>query len=146
MDRVKDLLDSKGHHVCMIKCQGTVLEAAQKMLTNRVGSLLVLREGTLEGIFTWHDLVRAIVDHPNQLDSLQVIDYTTRDLVTTTENEPLEKVEEMMISQGIHHLPVLRGADVVGVMDLADVLKRCVTGSRTLTQDLEAYILNAYPR
>ena len=27
MDRVRALLDSKGHHVCMIKCQGTVLEA-----------------------------------------------------------------------------------------------------------------------
>lgn len=44
----------------------------------------------------------------------------TTDLITVTPDDNLERVKELLDSHNIHHLPVVRGPEIVGIVSSTD--------------------------
>ena len=61
MHTVKELLREKGSQVWTIGPQATVYEALELMATKNIGSLVVLEQGNVTGIFTERDYARKVV-------------------------------------------------------------------------------------
>jgi CBS domain-containing protein len=98
----------------------SVAAAVTVMGMQRIGALLVMESGRLEGIFTERDLVRAL-SYDIGAASQQVAQWMTRDPVTVGPDTPVEQALERMLAGNFRHLPVVEGERVVGVVSIRDL-------------------------
>ena len=105
-----------------------VEDAAQKMLEEGIGSLLVVdEENRLEGILTTTDFVD-IVAKSNPKAQTTVERYMSTDVVTATAQDSIRDAADTMVEHGFKHLPVVdEDEGVIGIVtttDLAAYLSR----------------------
>ncbi|MGH2768277.1 MAG: CBS domain-containing protein [Actinomycetota bacterium] len=106
--------------------EDTLAEAAAKMYEQQTGSLLVMSEGRLIGIFTERDLLRAVA-RGRDPKLVQLKDVIAGGIVTIAPHAELREAAQLMASRWIRHLPVVEGERVVGVIsqrDLAGIFAR----------------------
>lgn len=96
--------------------------AAEKMLDEGIGSVIVADEdGHLEGILTATDFVKIAAEQRWAADAT-VETYMTTDVVTTTANEAVRDIADVMIDNGFHHVPVVDETEgVVGIVTTTDI-------------------------
>lgn len=103
----------------------TVTEAARAMATAYAGSALVLQDGSLVGIFTERDILRALAQS-SKADVVRVSSvskWMTRDPSTVGADTSVGEAMDRMLSGGFRHLPVTEGDVVVGVISMRDLAK-----------------------
>ena len=109
-----------------------VADAAELMLDNDVGSVLVVEDDELRGILTRTDFVD-IVAKSRPKAATPVSDYMTTDVVTTSAQDPIRDVADAMTEHGFHHMPVVSDEDgLIGMItstDLAAYLSHVQTPS-----------------
>lgn len=98
-----------------------VADAARAMVQGRFGSAAVLVGGTLVGIFTERDVLRAAAGK-GDLSAEPVRNWMTEDPVTATPDEDSEEAAQTMLTGGFRHLPVVDGGELVGIVSLRDLL------------------------
>jgi CBS domain-containing protein len=100
----------------------SIVSAAKKMRTARVGSLLVKKGKQLVGIVTDTDIVRRAVATSKPLGKLTVEKIMTTPLCTIEGSESIDDAQEMMGDLGVRHLAVTKGGEIVGVVSVRDVM------------------------
>jgi CBS domain-containing protein len=99
----------------------TVREAATLMADNRIGTVLVTKDGKLEGIFTERDITVRIVAQGRDPETTQLSDVMTRKLdIVSPDDRPVDALERMR-ERGFRHLPVVDGKSVVGIVSIRDL-------------------------
>lgn len=99
-----------------------VEDAAQLMLDEAIGSLIVTDDDNqIRGILTSTDFV-AIVKESDPKAETTVERYMSTDVKTTTAQAPIEEVADMMLTEGIHHVPVVDATEgVIGIISTTDL-------------------------
>lgn len=99
-----------------------VEEAAELMMSNDIGSLVVVDEsGHLEGILTTTDFVE-IVSKSDPKAETTVERYMTTDVETASAQDSIREVADEMMELGIHHMPVVdEESGVIGMLSTADL-------------------------
>ena len=123
MNRVKEILDEKGHDVLQIEGDATVLEAVRTMVDAGVGSLLVMDSGDVAGIFTERDYLRRMTLEGRDDEDTAVSEVMSSPLVVVTPEITIDECMAMMTDRRIRHLPVVEGGNVVGLVSIGDVVK-----------------------
>jgi CBS domain-containing protein len=106
-----------------------IVDAAKRMRLSHVGNVVVVenRDGRHVpiGIVTDRDIVvSAVAGDPNHINSLQVDDVMSDDLVTAREHESIEAALERMKEHGVRRLPIVTDAGTLaGILTLDDVLE-----------------------
>lgn len=118
MAALKDFMTTSVHTVT---ADTTVSEAAEAMVRGRFGSVVVMAGGTLTGIFTERDVLRAAARRAD-LSKSTVRDWMTPDPVTATGDTDAGDAAQTMISQGFRHLPVTDHGRLQGIVSLRDIL------------------------
>lgn len=99
----------------------SIAEAARLMTAERVSSLLVGTPNDLQGIVTDRDLRTRVV--AQELDSATpVADVMTSNPTSISVGRSAHDALMMMTDHGIHHLPVLDGGEVIGLITSTDLL------------------------
>jgi acetoin utilization protein AcuB len=108
-------------------------KALELMHSEKVRRLPVLnKHGQLVGIVSELDLLKAspssatslsIYELPYLLSKIKMRDIMTKDLVTATEDMPLEEAALIMAENKIGGLPVMRGDKLVGIITETDLFK-----------------------
>src|SRR5438105_14415805 len=109
MTAVREVMSTQ---LVTVEPHSTVAEAATVMDVHRVGSALVCEEGSLAGIFTERDILRALsqdFDAPGH----PVTHWMTRDPRTVKPADTVESALQMMLEGGFRHLPVKDGESLV---------------------------------
>lgn len=111
----------------------TCSDAFHLMLEKEIEKLPVVTEaGDVAGIVTKHDLLCALPSSAallslSEMDSLfggiPVAKVMTRNLISITEDCPLEEAARILVDNEIGSLPVMRGQRVVGMITKADVFR-----------------------
>lgn len=97
-------------------------EAAQTMKTAAIGSIAIMDEGTLVGIFTERDLLHALADGADP-DLEQTRDWMTPDPDTIQPDLDVDEAADWMMATGHRHLPVTdEGGALLGIVSIKDVL------------------------
>lgn len=97
--------------------------AAATMFQHRIGSLVVVEDGgTLAGIFTERDLVRACAAGVDTHSST-VGAWMTEDPVTAPADAEAAAALQVMIDEDFRHLPVLGEGGLVGVISMRDLTR-----------------------
>ena len=139
--KVKDILKDKGLEVIAVDSGSTVDTAVRKMEDRNIGALLVFEEGTLAGMFTERDVIKAWV-HNSAFDKVQLKDVMTKNLCVVEPDNDLEEVMTVMTNEKIRHLPVIDKGKIVGLISIRDVVKYHIGNLKAEVHYLKDYILN----
>jgi CBS domain-containing protein len=123
MNRVKEILDEKGHDVLQIEADATVFDAVKQMVGAGVGSLLVRDGSEVAGIFTERDYLRRMTLEGRDDKDTAVREVMSTPLVVVTPQNTIDECMAMMTDRRIRHLPVVDGGEVVGVVSIGDIVK-----------------------
>ncbi len=120
------------HPVIYISPDVPINEALNLMRNEHIRRLPVIKDGTLVGIVTDKDLLNAspspvtslsIWELNYLLSKITVKDVMTREVLTVTEDTPIETAARIMADNKIGGLPVMRDDKVVGILTETDLFK-----------------------
>jgi CBS domain-containing protein len=100
-----------------------VVEAAQLMLAEDVGSLPVTDGDVLVGMVTDRDLVLHVLAKDLDPHEVAISDVCSESLVTATPDDSLEDALHRMAKEQVRRLPVIRDGRLVGILAQADVAR-----------------------
>ena len=129
------------HPVIVVHPDTPVPEALTVMRREKIRRLPVLEDGQLVGIVTDRDLLHASASSATTLSvwelnyllsKLTVERVMTTDLLTVTEDTPIEEAARLMADHKIGGLPVMRGSEVVGMVTETNLFRILLemTGAR----------------
>jgi CBS domain-containing protein len=101
--------------------EDTLGEVAEQMTALDTGSVVVKDFGTLIGILTERDLLKAMAARVHSSEA-RVRQFMTVDPITAAPDMDCEEAEQIMLDTGFRHLPIVDGDDVVGVVSLRRVV------------------------
>ena len=136
------MIRAKGQHVHTIDASATMAEAATTFLENEIGSLLVVEDGRVVGIFTKNDFVRAMMAGVGS--TRPVSEAMSTNLFSVVPGTELETVFEEMIRRGVRHVPVMEDGRAVGIITPIDILVHQKSIAHFEKSELLRYIQGAY--
>jgi CBS domain-containing protein len=139
---VSDILSQKGGLVFTVTPGTSVAQLSQQLSARRIGSMLVLDgEGSVAGIVSERDLVRALASHGAKAMELEARQVMTRDVVTCDPDDSIDQVMQTMTRGRFRHLPVVRHGELLGLVSIGDVVKARLEETKHETEALKAYIV-----
>jgi CBS domain-containing protein len=117
------ILDSKGHQVESVDTEVRLSAAIKILAERRIGALLVMSQGRLEGILSERDVVRVLGDHGAAALDEPVSAVMTRKVVSCRPSDTVAAIMETMTVGKFRHLPVIDDGRVVGVISIGDIVK-----------------------
>jgi CBS domain-containing protein len=134
------LHQKKNNQVYFVNPDTTVFDALQQMAIKDVGSLLVLENGKLVGIFTERDYARKIILCDKCSKDTPVKEIMTSNPVVVSPEKTIEDAEALMSQYRIRHLPVLSGDTVLGMLSIRDLVEAYVKRQEQHIEKLTEYI------
>ena len=110
----------------------TLARMAAMISHHNVGALLIVDgEGSLCGLVSERDLVRALALDGHAAMTLKAGELMTRQLVSVQPSASAESAQRLMLKHGIRHLPVTaEDGELVGVISQRDLLAAGLHSSR----------------
>jgi CBS domain-containing protein len=137
--QIRDLLREKGPTVITIGPELPVLEAAQVLVQNNIGALVVF-DGSIRGIVSERDLLRLAANHVDQLSSAKVREVMTTEVITASPDAQIRDVMDILTEHRIRHLPVVDNGELAGIISIGDVVSALRHTVETENRYLHAYI------
>ena len=140
--QVKEILRVKGNRLLSIEPSGRAVDAVDKMAQENLGSLVVLEQGRMIGMLTFHELLRALAGRGGALGDMRVADIMVRDPVTAAPDMEVNDLRRTMLESGARYLPVLQDGKLLGVISFRDVAKAVLEEQDFENKMLKGYIKN----
>lgn len=141
MATVKHLVDLKidsTHYA--VKASETVLKALRIMSSATIGSVLVMDEGKIIGIFTERDYaVKGELEGRTAATTL-VREVMTEHMHTVTTDTSIDECMALMMQYHIRHLPVVDNGTLVGIVSMRDVVAAALEERDSKIDGLEHFI------
>ena len=140
--QVKEILRVKGNRLLSIEPAGRAVDAVTTMAKENLGSLVVLDQGRMVGILTFHEQLRALATRQGSLGDVKVSDIMVRNPVTATPEMAVNDLRRTMIDTGARYLPVVQDGKLIGVISFRDVAKAVLEEQDFENKMLKGYIKN----
>jgi len=135
--RIAEILHRKGSEVCKIGSLESVESALKRLDERRIGALVVVdRWGTLAGMFSERDVIRALARHGIGTLAAKVQEFMTPDVTTCAPDDRIDEVMATMTAHRVRHLPVMENGRLAGIVSIGDLVK-----AKLLEIEQEANIL-----
>ncbi len=134
--KIRDILRHKGANVVTASTSETVLEAARALVDHNIGGVVVVEGGEVIGILTERDILRLAARNTDKLQTLEVGQVMTRDVILLTPDDDLAHAMEVMTKNRIRHLPVVGDGGLAGIVTIGDV----VNAFRSIAEDENAQL------
>jgi CBS domain-containing protein len=140
--QVKEILRVKGKRLLSIEPASRVVEAVTIMAKENLGSLVVMEQGRMMGMLTFHELLRALAARGGVFGELRVADIMLRDPVTASPDMEVNELRRTMLESGARYLPVMQDERLLGVISFRDVAKAVLEEQDFENKMLKGYIKN----
>jgi CBS domain-containing protein len=140
--QVKEVLRVKGNRLVSAEPAGRAVEAVSTMAKENLGSLVVMEQGRMVGMLTFHELLRALASRGGALGELRVGDIMLRDPVTAAPEMEVNDLRRTMLESGARYLPVMQDGRLLGVISFRDVAKAVLEEQDFENKMLKGYIKN----
>ncbi|MCU7946716.1 MAG: CBS domain-containing protein [Candidatus Thiodiazotropha sp. (ex Cardiolucina cf. quadrata)] len=139
MHTVNQLLQSKGFDVVTIDLNASVFEALKLMAEKGIGSLVVLENGDVAGLFSERDYARNIILKGRTSKETRVEEIMTRHVIVVKPQQSVEECMAIMTEKRVRHLPVMQDEKLVGIISIGDLVKAIIEEQFVIEQ-LVSYI------
>jgi CBS domain-containing protein len=140
---VRAILDSKGHDVLSVEPGAKLADAIKLLSERRIGAVLVMSQGRIEGVLSERDIVRVLGERGAAVMDEPVSSVMTRKVVSCREKDTVSEIMESMTLGKFRHLPVVEDGKVVGLISIGDVVKWRVGEYEREQEALREYIKTA---
>jgi CBS domain-containing protein len=140
---VRAILDTKGHQIVSLEPEVKLSAAVKTLGERKIGAVLVMQAGQIEGILSERDVVRVLGERGASVLDEPVSAVMTRKVVSCKHSDTVSSIMEMMTHGKFRHLPVLEGERVVGLISIGDVVKWRVQEYEREQEALREYIKTA---
>jgi len=140
MITVKHILRTKGNAVLSAAPTVPVREALTRMLDINVGSLVVVQDGRVIGLFTERDFARTVAREGESSVLGTVGDIMSGDVLYVTPDATIDQCMALMTERRTRHLPVIENDELVGIVSIGDVVKALIEDKDFAIDQLERYI------
>ncbi|MSQ49333.1 MAG: CBS domain-containing protein [Betaproteobacteria bacterium] len=140
--QVKEILRVKGKRLISAEPNGRAADAVKTMAEQNLGSLVVLDQGRMCGMLTFHELLAALAQRNGTLGELKVDAIMVRDPVTATPEMEVNDLRRTMLDTGARYLPVIQDGKLLGVISFRDVAKAVLEEQDFENKMLKGYIKN----
>ena len=118
----------------MVKPGTTIRKALRRFQSASIGSLLVVENNKIKGIFTERDILMKIVGRGLNFDEEIVDTYMTPVVETLKESDPIAAALNKMYVGGFRHIPVVNEDDEpIAVVSVTDIIEEI---AETFTADV----------
>ena len=130
-------------HVIHAAPSATVFEVAELMSEARIGCIPVLENGRLVGVFSERDLMTRVVVEGKDPHETPVASVMTREVITASLDDRVERCLEKMRSAGCRHLPVVSDGRVIAMISMRDLMSDEIEEQVEEIRGLRQYIHQA---
>lgn len=129
-----------------IDAGATVLDAVHAMAKAKVGSVAVMENAALKGIFTERDLMLRVVAQGRNPSQTKVGDVMTSPVETARDKTPPVEAMDLMLERHLRHLPIV-GDDgqLLGMLSIRGLLQDRVEDLHRELHSIDQYLLNDGP-
>jgi CBS domain-containing protein len=116
----------------------TINDVIDLMVENHAGSVIIVdkeEEDKVVGIVTERDILCKIINHKKPLD-LPIKEIMTRNVITISPNDTIEKAAQIMTENKIKKLPVVENGKLVGIITLTDIVASGIKLEDAILQEL----------
>lgn len=140
---VRAILDSKGRQIQSVEPDARLAAAIKVLSERKIGAVLVMSKGQIEGILSERDIVRVLGERGAVVLDEPVSAVMTRKVVSCRQSDTVSGIMEMMTSGKFRHLPVVEDGRVVGLISIGDIVKWRVREYEAEQEALRDYIKTA---
>jgi CBS domain-containing protein len=140
---VRAILDTKGHQIESVEPDAKLSAAIKTLAERKIGAVLVMSQGRVEGILSERDIVRVLGERGAGALDEPVSAVMTRKVVSCKQADTVAAIMEMMTSGKFRHLPVVEDDRVVGLISIGDIVKWRVGEYEAEQEALREYIKTA---
>lgn len=108
--------------VVTVEGGASVQEAARKMVNNKIGSVIVVKDGVPVGIITKLDIVTRAVKKGDV--AMPVEDIMSSPILTIDKDKDLVEAGEMMNRMDVKRLLIMEGNRAAGIISMSDIIKK----------------------
>ena len=101
--------------------EDSAAEAIRRMLGGKVGSVVVVEDGAVAGIFTERDVLR-LADAGADFEKVTMRSAMTPDPLTIGAGDGILEAAHLMGERRLRHLPVVEDGRLVGIISIRDAL------------------------
>jgi len=121
--RVGDVLKSNRQSLATCIPEDSITSICTRLSALNIGAFPVCdARGTLVGILSERDVVRAFARDGARLADMHVRDLMTQEVVTCATDTTMVEAEKIMNKHRVRHLPVADGLKLVGMLSIRDVM------------------------
>lgn len=119
--KIKDIMITKEKLVYTTP-DVSVKDAVKKMVGKNVGSILIVENNKLVGIFTERDLMKLVAEDKSV--DLPIGEVMTKEPVSLKPDDPLSKAVITMSEGGFRHIPIVdEEGNLIGIVSSRDISK-----------------------
>jgi CBS domain-containing protein len=138
---VAAILNDKGRAVETVRPETKLVDVARKLAAKRIGAIVVTdRHGDLAGIVSERDIIRALASEGAGSLDWPVAEVMTRDVLTCTDADTIDKLMGLMTTRRFRHLPVLNAGALSGIVSIGDVVKHHIAEVELEASAMRDYI------
>ncbi|MCY7305137.1 MAG: CBS domain-containing protein [Rhodoferax sp.] len=117
-----------------------VFDALKLLAEFGVGAMVVMDKDKLVGVFSERDYTRKVALLGRNSRETFVAEIMTSDVITVTPDTGTRACMSLMSQKKIRHLPVMDGADVVGMISIRDLMDDIIADHEQTIAQLQSYI------
>ena len=140
--QVKEILRVKGNRLITAEPGSRAVDAVKTMAEQNLGSLVVLDQGRMAGMLSFHELLAALAKRGGALGDVKVSEIMVGDPVTAAPEMEVNDLRRTMLDTGARYLPVMQDGKLLGVISFRDVAKAVLEEQDFENKMLKGYIKN----
>ncbi len=144
MANVKYVIEQKDNRESyIIAGTATVLRALEVMAEANIGSVMVVEDERIVGIFTERDYTRKCEVKGLAAADTLVREIMTRSMITVNLSTSMDQCMALMNQYHVRHLPVIENDTFIGMVSIRDVAGMLLSDRESTIKGLENYILGS---
>ncbi len=140
MQFVKELLDQKGRDFISVTPDTAVCNAIMMMVDRGIGSILVMDNDKLLGLFTEREFAHQFAGNCDTSTKIPVGEIMISSVTCVRPDQTINECMALMTDKHIRHLPVLSDGQLVGILSIGDLVKAVISEQQFVIEQLEQYI------
>ena len=119
-------------NVITLKTDTSAHEAVKLLNKNKIGCLVVVRDGDIEGILTERDLLERVVEKSRNPKETKISEIMTKDVIVGKPDMELCEATRIMIKNKVKKLPIVEKSHLVGIVTVTDIARATDIDKKTI--------------
>lgn len=139
--KVSRILQFKGNEVATVEPETPITEVVSSLRERKIGAMVVVEpDGSICGIISERDIVRALAEHGSDLARLKTADLMTAGVSVCEKNTDIDDIMRQMTEGNFRHVPVVDNGQLSGIVSIGDVVKARIRELEQEKSALQHYI------